>query len=182
MNVLPTPHSLVNRADSALRKLDAAERSGDALEIAEARREGERVRKELTEHVRDDRSLGLFKAAQAAPKSLFSASPGAALASFPQSSNFAQPSGGWPYSEEERAAMAMSGEAMKNGAFPIKNATDVERAIANFKTPGPHQTTEAKKHILRRATELGALHLIPDDWRGDTQASGSKAAPAFLRK
>jgi hypothetical protein len=76
--------------------------------------------------------------------------------------------------------LAATGEAMPNGAFPIWTAADIEMAVANWNVPGPHQTASAMKHIMRRATELGALDKVPNAWRADTQASdysGKAAGP-----
>ena len=101
--------------------------------------------------------MGLLKAALAAPRS--SASP-----------RLTTP----VYSDEERAAMARTGEAMPNGSYPIKHAADISLAVENWRNAG--QPADARKHILRRATELGALHLVPDDWRGDTAAGGDNPA------
>jgi hypothetical protein len=56
--------------------------------------------------------------------------------------------------------------------------------VANWRNAD--QSLAAKKHILARATALGALDKVPDDWRGDTSAGGdnqSKVARATtLRK
>jgi hypothetical protein len=165
MTVIPSHRHLLGRADAVLRKAENAEKSGDARAIAEARREGVRVLSELAEHAKIERTMGLLKAALAAPRS--SASP-----------RLTTP----VYSDEERAAMARTGEAMPNGSYPIKHAADISFAVEDRRNAG--QPADARKHILR-ATELGALDKVPDDWRGDTAAGGdnSKVARATtLRK
>jgi hypothetical protein len=157
MTVISNHRHLLGHADAVLRKADDAQRSGDVRAIAEARREGVRIRDELAEHAKNERTMGLLKAALATPRS--SASP-----------RLTTP----VYSDEERAAMARTGEAMPNGSYPIKHAADVSFAVENWRNAG--QPADARKHILRRATELGALDRVPDDWRGDTAAGGDNPA------
>ena len=164
--ILQTPHELLNRADTALAKMEAAERSGDPYAIAEARRVGLLTKMELERHVATDDALAKIKAAQGVRKAMFAGGS----------------TDKWPYSEESRRVMSQTGEAMPDGGFPVRTVADVEQAFAAWQVPGPHQTQAAKKHILRRATELGSLHMLPDDWRGDTQASGKAAAADLLRK
>jgi hypothetical protein len=171
MNVIQNPRQLLGAADSLLRKADDAEARHDRRAMAELRREGERISAELAAHVRTDHSLSLLKAAQATPRSLFESSAGARKAAR-------------LYSEDERKTMAATGHAMPDGSYPIKTADDIATAVENWKNAGGRP--DAKKHISRRATELGALHLVPDDWRGGTAAGGdnpSKMARAStLRK
>ena len=66
------------------------------------------------------------------------------------------------YSKEKREEMAKNGEALPDGSFPIVNKADIENAIKLVhmgKNP-----SEAKKHIEKRAKELGCEDLIPDTW------------------
>lgn len=99
-----------------------------------------------------------------APRGLFSPdqpAPGA----YPQSSNIKPPSqwpsSAWPYTEEERAVMAHTGEAMPDGGFPIKVPSDVASAIDAWNVRGPHQTTASRKHILHGRRSLAALVTFP---------------------
>jgi hypothetical protein len=69
------------------------------------------------------------------------------------------------YSREQREAMAESGEAMKDGSFPIADKADLENAIQAFgRATNPE---EAKAHIMKRAKELGAEDMIPENWSDD---------------
>lgn len=67
------------------------------------------------------------------------------------------------YSDDSRAEMADSGEALPDGSFPIRNATDLRnavRSVGRAKDPA-----KAKAHIKARAKALGKTDLIPDSWK-----------------
>lgn len=69
------------------------------------------------------------------------------------------------YSEEERAAMAEAGEALPDGSYPIKDVEDLKNAIQAYgraKDKGA-----AKEHIIKRANDLDAADLIPEEWSAD---------------
>lgn len=62
-----------------------------------------------------------------------------------------------------RKKAASSGEAMKDGSYPIRDGADLKRAISAFgraKDKGA-----AKRHIIRRAKALGKTDELPDSWR-----------------
>jgi len=66
------------------------------------------------------------------------------------------------FSDEQREKLAKSGEAMKDGSFPISNKKDLKnavKAIGRAKNPGA-----AQAHIKKRAKALGATDLLPEDW------------------
>ena len=67
------------------------------------------------------------------------------------------------FSAKERKKHAASqGAAMKDGSFPIKNATDLKNAIrlvGNAKNPAA-----AKAHVIKRAKALGLTKSLPADW------------------
>jgi hypothetical protein len=66
------------------------------------------------------------------------------------------------YSDKQRTTMADSGEAMKDGSFPIANKTDLHNAI---QAVGRAKDTEAaKSHITARAKALGLESELPADW------------------
>lgn len=67
------------------------------------------------------------------------------------------------FSDEQREKLAKSGEAMKDGSFPIANKKDLKNAI---KAIGRAKNPEAAKaHIKKRAKTLGAIDLLPEDWK-----------------
>lgn len=57
------------------------------------------------------------------------------------------------FSPEQRAAYAKTGTAMKNGSYPIRNATDLANAVKDYNRTG--QDPAVRAHILKRAAALG---------------------------
>jgi hypothetical protein len=65
-------------------------------------------------------------------------------------------------STDERKRLADEGNAMPDGSYPIANVDDLKNAIQSI---GRAKDPEAaKKHIKKRARQLGAEDLIPDGW------------------
>ena len=78
------------------------------------------------------------------------------------------------FSAEERAAMAKKGEALPDGSFPIANKSDLENAIHAY---GRAKDKDASKaHIIKRAKDLDATDLLPEDWEGSTKKPSSAKA------
>jgi hypothetical protein len=66
------------------------------------------------------------------------------------------------FTEEQRNSMAKEGNALPDGSYPIANESDLRNAIQAF---GRAKDKEAaKRHILKRARELGKENLIPAGW------------------
>jgi hypothetical protein len=66
------------------------------------------------------------------------------------------------FKQKERKDLADKGKALPDGSFPIKNAQDLKNAIrlaGNSK-----DSAAAKRHIKKRAKELGLESLIPSGW------------------
>ena len=74
------------------------------------------------------------------------------------------------FSDKERAAAADSGEAMPDGSYPIKNASDLQNAVQAYGRAKDKKAT--KKHIKRRAKALGRQDLLPDKWKKKAATSG----------
>lgn len=66
------------------------------------------------------------------------------------------------YSREQRESMAESGEAMEDGSFPIADEADLRNAILAVGRAADQEA--AKKHIMKRAEELGLESMIPANW------------------
>lgn len=60
-------------------------------------------------------------------------------------------------------------------SFPIENKADLRKAVRAYGRAG--DKAKAKKHILSQARKLGAMDLIPDDWKKGTTASGTPPLP-----
>lgn len=65
-------------------------------------------------------------------------------------------------STEERKKLAEEGNALPDGSFPIANVDDLKNAIQAIGRASDPEA--AKAHIKKRARELGAEELIPEDW------------------
>lgn len=68
------------------------------------------------------------------------------------------------WTEEKRKEAAASGVAMPNGQYPIEDKEDLRKSIKAFgRARNPVAT---KRHIMRRASILGHLGMLPDGWVG----------------
>ena len=67
------------------------------------------------------------------------------------------------FTTAQREAMAESGNAMPDGSFPIGNKDDFMNAIRSWGRGG--SDPKVKAHIKRRAKELGAEDMIPENWK-----------------
>lgn len=68
------------------------------------------------------------------------------------------------YSAEDRRKMADSGEAMKDGSYPIKDAKDLENAIHAVGRGKNNSHTAIRAHIKSRAKALGLTDKLPDTY------------------
>jgi hypothetical protein len=67
------------------------------------------------------------------------------------------------YSMDTRRRMAESGQAMKDGSFPIADKGDLMDAIRSVGRASNYAA--AKAHIISRARALNAMDMLPEDWR-----------------
>lgn len=71
---------------------------------------------------------------------------------------------------EQRRQLAAHKQAMPGGRFPIRNRTDLDKAIKAVGRVRP-DTDEARAAVrrfcIRRARELGLMDMIPDTWNDD---------------
>ena len=66
------------------------------------------------------------------------------------------------FSEEKREELADIGKALPDGSFPIVTKQDLKNAIKSYgRSKNPEK---AKKHIKKRAKQLGFTELIPENW------------------
>jgi hypothetical protein len=73
------------------------------------------------------------------------------------------------YSDRTRAMYARAGVALADGSFPIRTGKDLRSAVLSLGRA--RDMAEARSHIVRRARELGATHLLPASWPESTVAS-----------
>lgn len=66
------------------------------------------------------------------------------------------------FPKKKREQLAEQGQAMPNGAFPIRNRADLKRAIQAFgRAKNPE---EVKAWIKKRAKDLNCMDLLPESW------------------
>lgn len=86
------------------------------------------------------------------------------------------------FSEEKRQEMAKEGMAMPDGSFPIASEADLRNAI---QAHGRAKDIEAaKRHIMKRARDLGLEKLIPTEWSAGAKSvvvEGDEGNDEFLR-
>lgn len=85
------------------------------------------------------------------------------------------------YNEESRMDMAKRGMAMADGSYPIKDEADLRNAIQAYGRAKDKEAT--KKHIMKRAMDLGLEDLIPENWvpkKIQAEAAGAKSDDAFM--
>lgn len=66
------------------------------------------------------------------------------------------------FTDKQRKGAAKTGEAMPDGSFPIGNVEDLHSAVLLMHNAA--DPSEAKDHIMRRATALGAESELPAAW------------------
>jgi hypothetical protein len=67
------------------------------------------------------------------------------------------------YSSSTRETMASRGQAMPDGSYPIANRTDLGNAIQAVGRAKNYDSV--KQHIIRRARALGAMEMLPKEWK-----------------
>lgn len=68
------------------------------------------------------------------------------------------------WTEEKRKEAADKGWALPDGSYPIEDAEDLRKAIQSYGRAKDQVKT--KRHIMRRASVLDKLDMIPKDWAG----------------
>lgn len=70
------------------------------------------------------------------------------------------------FTQVQRQRLAQRNQAMPDGGFPIRNVSDLKNAIRAYGRATNKPAVKA--WIKKRAKELNALDLLPDNWRTDT--------------
>lgn len=86
-------------------------------------------------------------------------------------------------SQKLRESLAKQGKAMPDGSYPIRNTYDLRNAIKAFGRATDKVKTKA--FIKKRAIQLNAEDLLPDDWKDETLSKAKKGTPEYdewLRK
>lgn len=72
------------------------------------------------------------------------------------------------FSTDERKALAQKNQAMPDGSYPIRNASDLKNAILSYGRS--NNKLVVKSWIKKRAKELNLENMLPDSWK-ETQHS-----------
>jgi len=76
------------------------------------------------------------------------------------------------YSRERREELAESGEAMKDGSFPIVDGADLEAAVMAHGRASDADGT--KIHIIKRAEALELTDSLPEEWLPEGDEKGEE--------
>lgn len=68
-------------------------------------------------------------------------------------------------SQEERMELAKKGHALEDGAYPIRNVEDLKNAIQAYGRAKASERRMVRKHIMKRARQLGKYVLVPEHWK-----------------
>ena len=72
------------------------------------------------------------------------------------------------FSPKKRQAMAKRGLALPDGSYPISSVSDLENAVQAYGRA--KDKPRAKRHIIKRAKDLGAESVLPESWRMGAKA------------
>jgi hypothetical protein len=76
-------------------------------------------------------------------------------------------------SDDERMELAKKGHAMEDGAYPIRDESDLRNAIQAYGRAKASERRAVRRHITKRARALKKYDLIPQQWKN---ASSMEAA------
>ena len=76
-------------------------------------------------------------------------------------------------SQEERMKLAKKGHALEDGAYPIRNVEDLKNAIQAYGRAKASERRMVRKHIMKRARQLGKYNLVPEHWKNAASIQAS---------
>jgi hypothetical protein len=84
------------------------------------------------------------------------------------------------FSDEKRTSLAKEGMALPDGSYPIVSEEDLRNAIQAYGRAKDKEAT--KRHIMKRAKDLGKEKLIPANWvmGGDTTKKSENIDADFI--
>jgi hypothetical protein len=72
-------------------------------------------------------------------------------------------------SRDKREKLAKEGKALKDGSFPIQNVEDIRAAIHAYGRAKDSHKSDVRKHIIKMAGKLNVRHLIPENWKSQSE-------------
>lgn len=82
------------------------------------------------------------------------------------------------FDTESRKKLAKKGEALPDGSFPIRNKRDLKNAIHDVGRANDPE--KAKRWIKKRAKDLDAEEVLPEDWKEGNEDKKIEKAFSFL--
>lgn len=82
------------------------------------------------------------------------------------------------FDTESRKKLAKKGEALSDGSFPIRNKRDLKNAIHDVGRANDPE--KAKRWIKKRAKDLDAEEVLPEDWKEGNEDKKIEKAFSFL--
>jgi hypothetical protein len=70
---------------------------------------------------------------------------------------------------QERQRLAEEGKALKDGSFPIRNVSDLKKAVHAYGRAKPGHKGLVQKHIVKRAKALNRPDLIPSTFSTESE-------------
>lgn len=68
-------------------------------------------------------------------------------------------------SRRVRERLAKEGKALPDGAYPIRNTSDLKNAIQAYGRSKESERAKVRRHIIKRARALKRADLIPENWK-----------------
>jgi hypothetical protein len=79
-------------------------------------------------------------------------------------------------SRDERQKLAKEGKALPDGSFPIQNVEDIRAAIHAYGRAKDSHKSDVRKHIIKMAGKLNVRHLIPENWKHQSEDAVTASA------
>lgn len=77
---------------------------------------------------------------------------------------------------DEREKLAKEGKALPDGSFPIQNVEDIRAAIHAYGRAKESHKSDVRKHIIKMAGKLNVRHLIPENWKHQSEDAVTASA------
>jgi hypothetical protein len=76
-------------------------------------------------------------------------------------------------SDKVREKLAKKGQALPDGSYPIRNASDLKNAVQAYGRASKEDQAKVRTHIRKRAKALGKEDLIPENWKAASNEDNS---------
>ena len=77
---------------------------------------------------------------------------------------------------DKREKLAKEGKALPDGSFPIQNVEDLRAAVHAYGRAKEGHKSDVRKHIIKMAGKLNVRHLIPENWKSQSEDAVTASA------